>query len=200
MHIWGVDSVDSRRRAALRKSGIRRDRSRPLRAFRCAQRRRRDRLIRFSARTRSGWIATSMAGDVRAAAAVARREVSGHQDRHHGFLHGRAIALAGGDSTKATLFAAVAPFYGAARRHRSASDSHAGLRQLRRTRHGHSTPPSVRAFAAALTVPNDFAHLRRSRSRVFRRHSGRHTSRRPRQDAWRRTIAFFTEYFGAPTT
>ena len=146
---------------------LRRDCARPVRALRCAERRRRDGLhdlstVRAAARPRA------VAGDIRAAALWLRDKVSrAPRPASSGFCMGGRIALTAAVDD-GDRFSVVAPFYGDVAARRSQSDAHSRLRQLRRTRHGHSSRERARVRRRADRAQRR-PHLRRSRTRVFRR-------------------------------
>jgi carboxymethylenebutenolidase len=136
-------------------------------------------------------------GDIEAAAHWLRSKFSGTKVGITGFCMGGHLVLVALTDT-GTLFAAAAPFYGAP----EGIDPKAiripicGSYGARDT----SIPAdSVRAFAAALTVPNDIRIYDEAGHAFF-------DDTRPRYvataaaDAWKRTIAFFHKYLGGTTT
>ena len=107
----GRRHLDSRGRATPGEGRIRSDRAGSLRALRRAERRRSDGLYASSVRTRSA----SSRASTTATFAPQRSgsgEVSGHEGRHHGILHGRTHRARRSDRQWRHLFAAACPFYG----------------------------------------------------------------------------------------
>ncbi|HYL26309.1 MAG TPA: dienelactone hydrolase family protein [Candidatus Nitrosotalea sp.] len=136
-------------------------------------------------------------GDVRAAVEWLAEKFPGTKTGLTGFCMGGKLVLIA-LSEEGNLFAAAAPFYGAVADidpkaiHTPACGSY-GARDT-------GIPAvDVRAFAAALAVPNDFKIYDDAGHAFFDDTRPSYVASAA-QDAWARTIAFFTKYLGAPAT
>lgn len=136
-------------------------------------------------------------GDVRAAVEWLKVKFPSTKTGIMGFCMGGHLLLIA-ISEEGALFAAAAPFYGAV-----AGIDPATIRvPVCGSYGGRDTgipPPSVRAFAAALTVPNDLRIYDQAGHAFFDDERASYVASAA-EDAWRRTIAFFTEYLRAPAT
>ena len=132
-------------------------------------------------------------GDVRAAAEWLSAKFPGTKTGITGFCMGGRLVLVA-VSEEGNLFAAAAPFYGAVTDvdpkaiHIPVCGSYGG-------RDTGIPAPSVRAFAAALTVPNDFRIYDEAGHAFFDDQRASYVASAA-ADAWRRTIAWFEEYLG----
>jgi carboxymethylenebutenolidase len=131
--------------------------------------------------------------DARAAAVWLSARFAGTKTGITGFcMGGHLVLVAVGD--EGNLFAAAAPFYGAV----ADVDPNAIHTPLCGSYGGRDTgipAQGVRAFAAALTVPNDF-HIYDEAGHAFFDDQRASYVASAAADAWRRTIAWFEEYLG----
>ena len=140
---------------------------------------------------------TQYVGDIEAAAQWLRTKFPGTKIGITGFCMGGHLVLVAVSDT-GTLFAAAAPFYGTPEDvdPKAIRIPICGSYGARDT----SIPPdSVRAFAAALSVPNDIKIYDEAGHAFFDDTRERYVASAA-ADAWRRTIACFEKYLGAPKT
>ncbi len=146
----GCRYLDPRRRAAFRQGGLCRNCSRPLRALRRSERRRRDGLTRSFALTRKRLDRNDYAGDIRAAALWLSAKFPGTKIGITGFCMGGHIALIAAIDDGESLLGRRTVLR-RRRRRRPQGDSRFRSAAVTAGAIPAFRPTSVRAFAAALT-------------------------------------------------
>ncbi|MBV8531521.1 MAG: dienelactone hydrolase family protein [Candidatus Eremiobacteraeota bacterium] len=133
-------------------------------------------------------------GDVRAAATWLKTRFPGTKTGITGFcMGGKLVLIATAD--EGSLFAAAAPFYGAVEGI-DPKAIHIPVCGSYGARDTGIPAADVRAFAAALTAPNDFRIYDEAGHAFFDDTRASYVASAA-TDAWKRTIAFFEKYLGA---